>query len=134
MVQNKKQVCHLDLRQKYQDFLEWLFGKISRFPRTQKFILGEEIGKLSIKILADLITIQYNSHSERQKILKELNLKLEIFRSFMYLAYKMGLIGRKGFLFQEGKINEIGRMAYGLVKFHFIPILRERDEVSQKKF
>lgn len=129
MIQNKEQVCHLGLRQKYQDFLEWLFGKISRFPKTQKFILGEEIGKLSLKILADLILIQYSSHSERQKILKELNLNLEIFRSLMYLAYKMGLIGGKGFLFQEGKINEIGRMAYGLVKSRFNPIT-ERDEAS----
>ena len=114
MTQNRKKIHYLEVRQKYQDFLKWLFNKISQFPKTQKFILGEEIGKLSLKILKDLIFIQYDSNSNQTKNLKQFNLKLENFRALMSLAYAIKLIGKRGFLFQEQKIDEMGRMVYGL--------------------
>jgi len=112
---NGSKTKHLTVRKKYQDFLEWLFQRISRFPNTQKFILGEEIGKLALKILEDLIVIQFSPQVKREKLLKEINLKLETFRSLMKLAHQMGLIGKKGFLCQEVQVNEIGRMVHGLV-------------------
>ncbi len=116
MVQNRRKIHHLEVRQKYQDFLKWLFNKISRFPKTQKFILGEEIGRLSLEILKDLIFIQYDSKSGQEENLKQFNLKLENFRALMSLAHEIKLMGRQGFLFQEQKVDEIGRMVYGLVK------------------
>ena len=120
----KLSVKHLAVRKKYQDFLEWVFQKISRFPKTQKFILGEEIGKLALKILEDLIFIQFSPVLKRKELLKETNLKLETFRSLMKLAYQMGFMGKKGFLYQEAKVNEIGRMVYGLV---FRKVQRETE-------
>lgn len=106
---------HLEVRKKYQDFLLWIFQKINTFPKKQKFILGEEIGKLSLEILRDLIIIQYSPAFQKKEKFKEINLKLEIFRSLMRLAWKMKFLSHKSFLYQESKTNEVGRMVYGLV-------------------
>lgn len=111
----KDEVKEFEVRKRYQDFLCWLFPLLARFPKTQKFVLGEKIGKLALEILESLVVLQYIPSAARQGLLKELNLKLEIFRSLMYLAYQLKLIGKKGFLFQESKVNEVGRMAYGFV-------------------
>ena len=104
----------LELRKKYQIFLVWLFNKINTFPKKQKFILGEQIGKLSLEILNDLIILQYTPALEKKEKVKAFNLKLEFFRSLMRLAYEMKFLSHKSFLFQESKIDEVGRMVYGL--------------------
>lgn len=109
------QTSNLEVRKKYQDFLVWLFRKINTFPKKQRFILGEEIGKLALEIQRELIILQYTSAFQKKEKLKEINLKLEIFRSLMRLVYEMRFLSHKSFLYQESKINEVGRMVYGLV-------------------
>jgi len=101
---------HLEVRKKYQDFLLWLFKKINTFPKKQKFILGEEIGKLALRILKDLIILQYSPASQKREKLKEINFNLEIYRSLMRLAWQMRFLSHKSFLYQESKINEVGRI------------------------
>lgn len=110
-----KETIHLEVRKKYQDFLLWLFQKLNTFPKKQKFILGEEIGKLSLEIQKDLIILQYSPASQKKEKLTEINLKLEIFRSLMRLVWQMRFLSHKSFLYQESKIDEVGRMIYGLV-------------------
>lgn len=104
----------LELRKKYQIFLIWLFNKINTFPKKQKFILGEQIGKLSLEILNDLIILQYTPALQKKEKVKAINLKLEFFRSLMRLAYEMKFLSHRSFLYQESKIDEVGRMVYGL--------------------
>ncbi|MEA3463801.1 MAG: four helix bundle protein [Patescibacteria group bacterium] len=109
-----QQIKHLEIRKKYQDFLLWLFQKINTFPKKQKFIIGEEIGKLALKILKDIIILQYTSANERRNKIRAFNLELDVFRSLMRLAYEMKFLSHKSFLYQESKVNETGRMMYGL--------------------
>ena len=110
-----EQTKNLEVRKRYQDFLLWLFQRLSTFPKKQKFILGEEIGKLALKILKDIIILQYTPNQERKEKIKTFNLELDIFRSLMRLAYAMRFFSHKSFLYQESKIDEVGRMVYGLV-------------------
>ena len=107
---SEKEIRSLEVRKKYQDFLLWLFEKINTFPRKQKFILGEEIGKLALRILKDLIILQYSPASQKREKLKEINFNLEIYRSLMRLAWQMRFLSHKSFLYQESKINEVGRI------------------------
>jgi hypothetical protein len=109
-----QQTKYLEVRKKYEDFLLWLFAKINTFPKKQKFILGEEIGKLGLNILNDMIILQYTPVPERKEKIKAFNLQLDIFRSLMRLIWKMKFLSHKSFLFQESKIDEIGRMVYGM--------------------
>ena len=104
----------LEVRKKYQDFLLWLFEKISNFPRKQKFLLGDRIGNLALDILEDIIIIQFSRADYKKEKLKEFNLKLETLRSLTRLAWQMKFLTHKSFLYQESKIDEVGRMVYGL--------------------
>lgn len=109
-----EQTKYLEVRKKYQDYLVWLFGKINNFPRKQKFLLGERIGNLALDIQQDIIRIQYSSVEQRKLLLRQFNLELEVFRQLMRLAWQMSFLSKKSFLWQEVKIDEVGRMTHGL--------------------
>ena len=110
-------VKQLEVRQKCQDYIVWLLKKVNNFPRKQKFILGEKISERAFGISDELIAMQYLPKKERKKRLPIFNLKLESLREFMRLAWKMGFLSRKSFVWQEAKIDEVGRMVHGLVYF-----------------
>jgi hypothetical protein len=40
-------------------FLEWLIPGVEKFPRTQKFLLGDRIKQTALNILEDLIEATY---------------------------------------------------------------------------
>jgi len=108
-------VKNLEVRKKYQDYLLWLFNKINGFPQKQKFILGVRIGNQALDISELLIRIQYASQEKKPDLLVDFNLKLEIMRSLMRIAWSMKFLSHESFSFQEAKIDEVGRMAWGLV-------------------
>jgi len=110
----KQETKSLEIRKRYQDFLLWLFEKINNFPKKQKFLLGDRIGNLALDILEDIIIIQFSRPDYKKEKLKAFNLKLEILRDLMRLAWRMKFFSHKSFLYQESKIDEIGRMVYGL--------------------
>jgi hypothetical protein len=110
----EKEHKSLEIRKRYQDFLLWLFEKINNFPKKQKFLLGDRIGNMALDILEDLIILQYTPAFQKKEKLKIFNLKLEILRDLMRLAWQMKFLSHKSFLFQESKIDEVGRMVYGL--------------------
>ena len=105
----------LEARKKYRDYLLWLFAKINTFPQKQKFILGERIGTTALDIAQKIIEIQYAPKEAKFLLLGKFNLELETLRELMRLAQGMNFISRKAFLWQELKIDEVGRMTWGLV-------------------
>ncbi len=108
-------VKHLEVRKKYQDYLVWLFQKINNFPRKQKFLLGERIGTTALDVLCFLVTIQYAPKEEKARLIRAFNLKLETLRELMRLAWRMNFLSHKTYLWQEARIDEVGRMAHGVV-------------------
>jgi len=59
------------------DFLVYLIPQLSKYPRDQKFVLGDRIENLALDVLDDFIVAYYS----KQKIdhLRNANLKLERF-------------------------------------------------------
>ena len=114
-----EQIKYLEVRKRYQDFLLWLFEKINNFPKKQKFLLGDRIVKIALDILEDIIIIQFSRPDYKIERLKAFNLKLETLRDLMRLAWHMKFLSHKSFLYQESKIDEVGRMVYGLARPNF---------------
>jgi hypothetical protein len=102
---------------KYQDYLVWLLNSVNRFPRKQKYLLGDRIGNLALDVLKQLIEIQYSNKEDRIKKFPKFNLDLEELRQLLRVAWKMKFISEKNFLWQELRIDEVGRMVHGLVGF-----------------
>ena len=113
----EKNIQKLEVLKKYQTYLIWLLEKINSFPKKQKYLLGERIGNQAFDILESLLKMQYSPSAKKKENLSEFNLKLENLRQLMRIAWKMKFISNRNFLWQETKIDEVGRMAHGLAHF-----------------
>jgi hypothetical protein len=51
-------------------FLEWLVPTVEKFPRAQKFLLGDRVQQTALDVLEDLIEATYTAtaaHASRQR-------------------------------------------------------------------
>lgn len=96
---------------KTADFLLWLIPKINKFPRSQRFVLGDRIEGLFLDILELLIEANY-SHSKIE-LLNRANLKLEKGRYLIRVARELHYFNLKAYEFSSRSVNEIGKMIGG---------------------
>jgi hypothetical protein len=75
-------------------FLLWLIPTIDRFPRSQKFVLGDRIEAAALDVLDALIAATYTRG--RDTMLANANLGLERLRFFMRLSQELRLIDLRG--------------------------------------
>ena len=68
----------------FYDFVLWLNPKIAKFPRDQRFVLGERMERQLYEVLENLIRAKYTR--SRRAILDQVNLDLEILRFQIRLA------------------------------------------------
>ncbi len=88
------------------DFLLYLIPELSKYPRDQKFLLGDRIQTLALDILDDFIVAYYSK--QKLERLRQANLKLERLRYLIRLSHDLKLISNKKYGILAGKINEIG--------------------------
>ena len=96
------------------DFLLWLIPATARFPRNQRYLLGERLESLLLDILDLLIEARYSK--EKAGLLKACNLKLEQFRYLLRLSKDLKLIDLRRYEFAAGRVDVIGRQAGGWLK------------------
>ena len=84
------------------DFLLYLVPQLAKFPRDQKFNLGDRIQNLTHDILDDFITAYYSSFSkEKIEQLRKTNIKLERLRYSIRLSHDLKAISNEKY----GKIS-----------------------------
>lgn len=96
------------------DFFLWLWPLINKFPKSEKYVLGEKL-KSSFLIFFENI-IAYNYNYQRQESLNKANIELEKIRIFIRLAKDLNLINFNKYEIASRKINEIGKLLGGLLK------------------
>jgi hypothetical protein len=110
-------VRKLIVLKKYRQYLVWLLKKVHNFPVKQECFLKGEICSRAFDILKILSLMQRSPHYERGKLLIIFNSKLENLRQLLRIAWELKFISHKSFIWQETKIDEVGRMVYGLASF-----------------
>ena len=98
---------------KTYDFLLYLIPQLSRFPRDQKFILGDRIQILTMDILDLFIEAFYSPNQQKLKVLADANMKLEKLRYLIRLSHDLKLINVHRYEVFSEKINELGKMLGG---------------------
>ncbi len=98
----------------FYDFMLWMIPKIGKFPRDQRFVLGERMERQLHGILENLIRARYTS--ARRTILEEVNLDLEILRFQIRLAKDLRCLPIQGYGLAAGHITEIGRQVGGWLR------------------
>ncbi len=97
------------------DYLLWVIPKIEKFPRGQKFLLGDRIEGLLLDILELLIEAAYSRR--KAALLKSANIKLEKLRYLVRLSKDLKLINLKAYEFSASAINTIGKSIGGWMKY-----------------
>lgn len=95
-------------------FLRWLMPTVEKFPRSQKFLLGDRIQSTALDVLEALIEATYTR--ERRSHLARANLGLEKLRFFFRLATEMQYLDKRRYEYAARAMDETGRLVGGWMK------------------
>ncbi len=112
MDKNLKEVSALT---RTYDLLLWVIPVLEKFPRSQRFLLGERIETFLLDIMELLIKAVYTKN--KTGILKEANLKIETLRYLIRLSKDLKFLSTKRYEYISEKLNEIGMEVGGWLKY-----------------
>ena len=99
---------------KVYDFILYLIPQVSKFPRSQKFQLGERLELTSFDVLEILLEACYVKF--KLPLLQQANVKLEKIRYYVRLCKDLKLIDLHRYEVFSKKVNEIGMQVGGWIK------------------
>lgn len=99
---------------KLQDLLVYVLPQINKFPRDQRFVLGDRIETKLLDVQESCLRAYY-SRDKRGHLL-EANLRLEVARHLVRLAHALRLLSHHTYGVLAEKMDEVGRMIGGWLK------------------
>jgi hypothetical protein len=99
---------------KLYDVILWLMGRVEKFPRSQKFTLGDRIVNISLDTLDVLIEATYTR--KRLPLLQKANVQLEKLRFLIRLCHDFKLLSAKQYAYISNEINEVGKLVGGWIR------------------
>lgn len=102
--------------QKTYNALKDAIPVLERFPKSQKFTLGDRLQNLISDLLELLIEAHFASKPDKRLMLHQVNIKLEKLRFFIRLSYELGHLSMRQYDEFVRRYNEIGRMTGGWIK------------------
>ena len=100
--------------QKVYDLILWMYPLINKFPKKQRFVLGQQLENALLDILKSII--QANQERNKLEILKQVSIDLDKFRILFRLAKDLRFMSIKQYQFGAEKINEVGKILGGWMK------------------
>jgi hypothetical protein len=94
----------------------WLAPTLDKFPRSQKFTVGDRIEVLALDVLEALIAATYTR--DRAPHLRQTNLGIEKLRFLLRLAADLRLLDRRRYEHAARTLDETGRLIGGWMKAH----------------
>jgi hypothetical protein len=111
---DRKRAEELVVITKTYDFILWSCHHTAKFPRNHRFVLGERIERNLYDLLEILIRAKYSR--QRQELLVQANLVLEILRFQMRFAKDLQCLKVESYGFAARAIDEIGKLVGGWLK------------------
>lgn len=99
---------------KIEDLLMYALPQLDKFPRSQKFVLGDRIETKLLDVQEHCLRAYYSK--EKREHLTEANMTLEVARRLMRLAHAMHYLSTHTFGVFAEKMDEVGRMIGGWLK------------------
>ena len=90
---------------------------VEKFPRSQKFALGDRIQSTALGVLEGLIEASYRR--DRQQLLVQVNRGVEKLRILIRLASDLRCVDVRRYEFAARALDEIGRMVGGWIKANY---------------
>jgi hypothetical protein len=89
-------------------FLGWLIPTLEKFPRSQRFLLGDRIESAALDMLEGLIEATYTR--DRAALLDSVNLRIEKLRFLMRLSMDLRYLDLRRYELAARALDEIGRL------------------------
>jgi hypothetical protein len=112
----KRQPSNQSALERAYQFLARLIPTLGRFPRRQKFVLGDRIESTALDVLEVLVEATYTGN--RGRIVEALNLKLDKLRFLFRLSTELQLLDQRRYEYASRCIDEIGRLVGGWIRAH----------------
>ena len=97
-------------------FLLWLVPVLERFPRSQKFLLGDRIQGTALDVLESLVEATYTR--QREAHLTRANLGLEKLRFLCRLAWELHYLDRRRYEHAARCLDDTGRRIGAWIRTH----------------
>lgn len=99
---------------KIYDLLLYLIPQISKFPRSQKYLLGDRLEIIILDVLEILLEATYSR--DKAPLLSKANIKLEKARYYVRLCKDLKLMDLQRYQVLSKMINEVGIQLGGWIK------------------
>ena len=94
--------------EKAYGFLTWLIPTLEKFPRSQRFLLGDRIESAALDVLEGLIEATYTR--DRAQLLSTVNLRIEKLRFLTRLSLDLRYLDPRRYEHAARSLDEIGRL------------------------
>ena len=94
----------------------WLIPTLERFPRRQRFLLGDRIQTTALSSLESLTEATFTRR--RSRLLDRVNLDLDKLRLLLRLAKDLSYLDRRRYEHAARRLDEVGRLVGGWRKTH----------------
>ena len=99
---------------KLYDVILWLMSRVEKFPRSQKFTLGDRTVNLALDTLELLIEATYTR--DRLALLRKANVQLEKLRYLIRICHDFKMLSAKQYAYISKEMNEVGKLVGGWIR------------------
>jgi hypothetical protein len=92
-------------------FILWLVPTVDKFPRSQRFLLGDRLQATGLDVLEALVEATYTRR--RAELLQRANLGVEKLRFLCRLALDLGHLDARRYEHAARSLDEVGRLIGG---------------------
>lgn len=99
---------------KLHDLLMYVVPQLGKFPRDQKFVLGDRIEIKLLEVQESCLRAYYTK--DKRTHLIEANMTIEVTRHLIRLAHALRFFSNQGYAVLSEKLDTVGRMIGGWLK------------------
>jgi len=103
----------LPLFQKSYDTYKSIHDLIKKYPKNERYSLGEKSERLCLNIIEEIIIASRSKREWKIPNIEKALIKSELLKIFIRLAYETHCMNEKQYLAIESALQEIGRMLGG---------------------
>lgn len=105
---------NLPIFEKAYELALWLFPMANKFPKSQRFVLGQQIQNSSLRLLVGILGA--NQRRDKLPWLLGVSRELDKLRVLLRLSKDLRFISVRQYEFGVNKSNEVGKMLGGWIK------------------
>ena len=104
----------LTIFEKTYQLILWLYPAVRKFPKAQRFVLGQQIENTALDILRGII--RANAERDKLPLLKNVSVDLDTLRILLRLSKDLEFLSVRQYGFAAERVNEVGKLLGGWIK------------------